>query len=95
MKCHILRCEMNHFLYNFMNYLMVDVIETAWKHFLSQLEKVSNMNDLIRIHKEFIDYLLVNALLKTKDESLYLKLLSIFDIVFRFQLIQQNVQSCA
>jgi len=50
LKCHILHSEMNHFLYNFLNYLMVDVIESAWKTFLHKLETVSNMNELIKIH---------------------------------------------
>jgi len=67
---------------------MVDVIETAWLKFLKQLETVSNMNELISIHHSFIDYILNNALLKTKDEVLYRKLINIFDLVFRFQLIQ-------
>jgi len=40
MKCHILRYEMNHFLSNFFNYLMVEVIESAWKKFYDKLEKV-------------------------------------------------------
>jgi len=40
MKCHILRYEMYHFLSNFFNYLMVEVIESAWKKFLDKLEEV-------------------------------------------------------
>ena len=43
-RCHLLRYEMNHFLSNFFNYLMVEVIESAWKNFLDKLDKVKDMN---------------------------------------------------
>ena len=40
MKCHILHYEMNHFLSNFFNYLMVEVIESAWDDFNEKLSQV-------------------------------------------------------
>ena len=40
MKCHILHYEMNHFFSNFFNYLMVEVIESAWDEFNSKLDQV-------------------------------------------------------
>lgn len=79
---------MNHFLSNFFNYLMVEVIESTWTTFLQKLETVKNMDELIKIHSEFIQQILKNALLNSKDEKLYRQLLKIFDLVFRFELIQ-------
>ncbi len=86
---------MNHFLSNFFNYLMVEVIESTWTTFLQKLETVKNMDELIKIHSEFIQQILKNALLNSKDEKLYRQLLKIFDLVFRFELIQQSVLTTA
>ena len=37
-KFHLLRNQMIHFLSNFFNYIMVEVIESSWKNFMEGIQ---------------------------------------------------------
>jgi len=61
-KSHLLRNHMGHFVSNFMNYLMV-VLESTWKTFIDRVNGVKNLNELIKVHEQFVDEILHRFLL--------------------------------
>ncbi len=74
---------------------MMDVIESAWKRFSNKLGDVKDMNELIKIHEEFLAEILSRTLLGPKGKRLYQKLLNVFDLVFRFKHVSDLIFTSA
>ncbi len=51
LKCNLLRNEMHHFIKQFLNYIMLEAIETAWKTFLENFTKARDLEELIEAHE--------------------------------------------
>lgn len=54
LKCNLLRNEMNHFINNLFNYIMVEVIESTWKKFIAELEAAKDFDEIINIHTNYV-----------------------------------------
>ncbi len=50
---------------------MMDVIESTWKTFNTKFARVKDMNELIKIHEEFLDAIMERTLLGPKGKRLY------------------------
>lgn len=59
---------MLHFILNLFEYIMVEVIETAWKNFNETLEKIRDFKDIIEAHEKFVQEILERALLTSKND---------------------------
>lgn len=46
-------------------YMMIEVIEPTWHEFVSKMEKVSNVDEVLSVHQDFLDDCLYNCMLKT------------------------------
>lgn len=45
--------EMQHFIQNFYSYVMVEAVESAWKKFVDESDKIKNLDSLIKLHEGF------------------------------------------
>ena len=57
-RCNLMRHQMFYFIKNFMSYLLLDVIEKEWGVFMEELQKVQSLDDIIKIHTNFVDCVL-------------------------------------
>lgn len=94
-KCQVLRHEILHFLTNLMNYLMVEVVESAWKEFLEQLASVGDLDQLIETHKNFTESILERAFLLSKSDAIYNHILKMLDLASRFRNSQNSLYDSA
>jgi len=62
---------MTHFVNNLTCYVMVDAIETTYKQFLDDLEKIKDFSEIINTHRQFVDSILDKALLTEKNMNIY------------------------
>lgn len=86
---HSLRNEMQHFIQNLYNYIMVEAVEGAWKELVEGLAKAENLDGVIRLHEEFQQKILESAFLSAKHEAIYKQLFTLFEIIFKFNFIQE------
>lgn len=73
----ILRQKMLNFVQNFLHYMTFEVIEVHWKNFEAKLEAVSNVDDVLKLHTNFLneclsDCLLTNSKLLTYSHQVML-----------------------
>ena len=94
-RCHLLRHEMIHFVKNLLEYIMVEVIEGSWKIFMEQLDEAKDLNDVIRYHDEFLNTVMDRALLTSKSDQLYKRVIKLFDLTFRFKYTNEILFSSA
>lgn len=51
----LLQHEMVHFTKNLQVFLNIEVIESAWKEFLEEMETVKSLDEILRTHDRFVD----------------------------------------
>jgi len=88
-KCNLLRNEMNHFVGNLFNYLMVEVVEGAWTTFMEEVQQAKDLDEMIGYHEKFVTSILEKGLLTPKNEKLYKQMVKMFDLIFRFKCTQE------
>lgn len=54
---------MAHFVNNIHNYIMVEVLESAWKIYYDELKVCTNLDDIIRVQIRYSKSILNKALL--------------------------------
>ena len=64
------------------------MLETQYKKLLERLVNVEYLDDLISIHKDFVEKVIDQSLLNYENSSLYKKILEIFELIFRFKTSQ-------
>lgn len=47
--------------------MMIEVIEPAWLEFVAKIEKVSDVDDVLLIHQDFLGICLHNCMLKNPE----------------------------
>lgn len=70
------------------NYFTLEVLETQYKKLVEKLGKIEYLDDLIDIHKEFVEAVIDQSLLNQENSSLYKMILEIFELIFRFKTSQ-------
>lgn len=63
--------EMSHFVTNVHNYILVEVLESAWTVFITKLRAVADLDELIILQKKFVRDILDKALLSDQQRELY------------------------
>ena len=79
-----------HFVSTLHNYLTLEVLETQYKRLVEKLNNIEYLDDLIQIHKNFVDSVIEQSLLNPDNSSIYKKILEIFDLILRFRNAQVN-----
>jgi gamma-tubulin complex component 3 len=82
--------EMSHFVTNVHNYILVEVLESAWTVFLTKLRAVADLDELIILQKKFVRDILDKALLSDQQRELYKLLQKLLNYVFMFTLIKEK-----
>lgn len=62
-KFNLAHHEMAHFVQNVHNYILVEVLESAWTEFQQKMDKAKDLDQLIEIEKQFVEDILDRALL--------------------------------
>ena len=70
-KFNLAHHEMVHFVSNIHNYIMVEVLQSAWKIFQDDMKNTKDLDELIQVQKKFVDSILDKALLSEKYQKLY------------------------
>lgn len=77
-----------HFISNLHNYIALEVLDTQYKKILEKLPYIEKLDDLIEVHKKFVDNVIEQSLLNQDNNLIYKKILQIFDLIFRFKTAQ-------
>jgi len=88
-KCNLLRNEMIHFIGNLLNYLMYEVIQSSWERFTEGLRDAQNLDQIIKLHEDFVNSMLEKALLTNKSDKIYRQVIKLFDFIYRFKSTQE------
>ena len=81
---------MAHFVNNIHNYIMVEVVESSWKTFQDQIEKVTNLDELMEIQSKHSKSILDKALLSEEQRELNRLLKRLLNNVYTFALIKER-----
>lgn len=81
-KVFFLSHQISHFINIFSNYLMVDCIEGLWEKFYNKLCNAQDLDELNRLHTEFVDNVLESCFVTV--EMAYAQILRILDICLQF-----------
>jgi gamma-tubulin complex component 3 len=71
--------EMLHFVSTIHNYILVEVLESAWKVFQDDLKTVGDLDELIAVQKGFVERIMDKALLNEKNNGLSRQLVKILN----------------
>ena len=77
--------EIVHFITNLHNYFSLEVLETQYKKLKLDLSKINNLDELINIHKKFVENIKKQCLLDEDNKLILLKISEIFDIIVKFK----------
>ena len=89
----LLRHEISHFINNLMSYLILEVVEVSWKEFSGKLENASDFDDMIEIHRVFLERVMDKGFLD--DEGMYRRIMGLVDVCVRFYALQQELLRAA
>jgi hypothetical protein len=76
-----------HFVSNLHNFLALEVLETQYKKIIDKIPTVKSLDELIQIHKEFVNNIINQSLLKVENNPIYKKILHIFDLIINFRTV--------
>ena len=74
-----------HFVSNLHNFIALEVLETQYKIFFDKLPSITSLDELISLHRKFVDNVINQSLLNTDNNSIYKKIIQIFDLIIRFR----------
>ena len=77
--------EIVHFITNLHNYFALEVLETQYKKLKSDLSKIKNLDELINIHKTFVENIKKQCLLDNDNKNIIIKISELFDIILKFK----------
>jgi hypothetical protein len=81
---------MQHFVSNVHNYILVEVLESAWTVYIRELRQAKDLDQLIELQKKFVSDILDKALLSEAQRELYKLLQRLLNNVFMFTLIKEK-----
>lgn len=62
---------MIHFISNLTSYLQVEVLESAWKNFMDEVEQAENLDEIRNMQDKFIENILDKSLLSNAKIDIY------------------------
>lgn len=70
-KFNLTTHEMVHFVSNINNYILVEVLESAWKIYIDNIRQAKDLDELIYYQEKFVKSILDKSLLSEKNIKLY------------------------
>ena len=89
-RFYLVHQEMAHFVNNIHNYIMVEVLESAWKIYYDELKVCTNLDDIIRVQIRYSKSILNKALLSEEQKDLNRLLKKLLNNVYTFALIKER-----
>lgn len=80
---------MRHFINNLMSYLILEVIENAWKRFYTRLFLSADLDEIIFIHKKFLTTLLEEMLISNKE--IFVKIMKLLELCIMSENLWQDL----
>jgi len=93
-RCHCLRNEMIHFVYNLQYYLMFEVLECSWEELMRQISTATQLDTVIGAHRTFLQAVVEKALLSAENAALYSSLKGLFETILHFSKAQDLLYIC-
>ncbi|XP_041358285.1 gamma-tubulin complex component 3 homolog [Gigantopelta aegis] len=93
--CHVLGCEMVHFIQQVQYYINFEVLECAWDELLTKVTEAKDLDYIIAAHQVFLDTVISRCLLDEKSRAILTQLRTIFDLIIQFQTAQENFYQAA
>lgn len=81
---------MAHFVNNIHNYIMVEVLESAWKIYFDELKQARDLDELIEVQRKYSKSILHKALLSEEQKDLNRLLKKLLNNVYTFALIKER-----
>ncbi|KAG3120953.1 Gamma-tubulin complex component 3 [Phytophthora idaei] len=94
-RSQLVRSEMIHFITNLLNYMMFEVLETAWHKLVKDLNAAKDLDGLIESHAAYITSIKKNGFMMKESRELLKQLKLIFATVIRFCKAQENLYTTA
>ncbi|KAL4109448.1 hypothetical protein PRIC1_001148 [Phytophthora ramorum] len=94
-KSQLVRSEMIHFITNLLNYVMFEVLETAWHKLVKDLHAAKDLDGLIESHAAYIVSIKKNGFMMKQSRELLNHLKLIFATIIRFCKAQENLYTTA
>ena len=91
-KSMLFNREIIHFVSNLHNYITLEVLETEYKKIIEKIYSANKLDDLIDLHKKFVESVIEQSLLNSEYIVIYKKILQIFDLIFRFKAAQVEIK---
>jgi gamma-tubulin complex component 3 len=74
-----------HFVTTIHSYITLEVLETHYKRIVEKLDSIDSLDDLIAVHKKFINDVIEQSLLNLENKAIYTKIQQILDIIINFK----------
>lgn len=72
---------MQHFISMMEQYALTEVIEASWKNFKDSLTRIQDFEDLIKLHNDFLDQILVKCFIDKKDHKVMGLISNLYEFV--------------
>jgi hypothetical protein len=89
-KFNLAHHEMQHFVSNVHNYILVEVLESTWTVFINEMKQAKDLDSLILLQKKFVSDILDKALLSDAQRDIHKLLQRLLNNVFMFTLIKEK-----
>ncbi|KMZ57191.1 hypothetical protein ZOSMA_88G00120 [Zostera marina] len=62
---------MNHFVRNFQDYIMFEVLEISWACFLEEMDASKDLDDLLAAHEKYLSSIALKSLLGERSQGIF------------------------
>lgn len=90
-RCAVERGKMTHFINSLNNFLMFEVVETAWVSLVSGVEQATCLDDIIRCHDAYLEDIQQRALLSEEFEGLNMQIQLVLQAILRFCNLEETM----
>mmetsp|Transcript_8706 Transcript_8706/g.17003 ORF Transcript_8706/g.17003 Transcript_8706/m.17003 type:complete len:751 (+) Transcript_8706:47-2299(+) len=90
-QCQALHHEIRHFVSNFLNYLLIEVVESSWIRFQQAIVTVKDLEELINCHSNYLQDLHNRSFLGPQTDSIYRQVLKLLELAQRFAYTQESL----
>ncbi|XP_020270565.1 gamma-tubulin complex component 3, partial [Asparagus officinalis] len=84
-RCQVIWNEMNHFVTNFQDYIMFQVLEVSWARFSEEMDAAKDLDDLLAAHDKYLGSIVEKSLLGERSQGIIKTLFVLFDHILKFR----------
>ncbi|KAJ6819482.1 gamma-tubulin complex component 3 [Iris pallida] len=84
-RCQVIWNEMNHFVTNFQDYIMFEVLEVSWARFSEEMDAAKDLDDLLAAHEKYLGSIVEKSLLGERSQGIIKTLFVLFGHILKFR----------